>query len=108
MTSTVASGDLLEIQYQDLVEHDKVWLKSGDQAYYPIDKAGNERFILVEDNGWSDRNPAVGEVEADVLLSARSGNNAGDSGGGGGCNAFGVGGLLLMGIIPAILSLKRR
>ncbi|MDL2263068.1 hypothetical protein LJC31_00290 [Synergistaceae bacterium OttesenSCG-928-I11] len=106
MKSTVQSGEVLEIQYQNLVDHDKVWLKSGDQSYYPIDKASNENFILVEDNSWSDRNPTVGEVEADVLLSTRGGNNSSDnSGGGGGCNALGIGGLLLVGLIPAVLCL---
>ena len=110
MKSRITSGDVLRIQYKDLVEHDKVWLKSGDQAYYPIDKTAGENFILVDDNGWADRNAAVGQVEADVLLSGRSGSGSGssDGGGGGGCNAVGIGGLLLVTVVPAALRLTRK
>lgn len=105
--SQVASGGVLKIQYKDLVEHDKVWLKSGDQIYYPIDKSVGEHFILVEDNGWADRSSAVGQVEVDVLLSSQHGSGSG-GGGGGGCDLSGLGGLLLAALVPAGLCLTRK
>lgn len=86
------SGNVLTIQYKNVVEHDKVWLQSGDLSYYPIDRAAGDTSVQVEDNGWADRNPAVGIVEAEVLFSktnASSGSNE-NSDSGGGCSASGL------------------
>lgn len=115
--SHLVNGRTLDIRYQNLVKHDKVWLKSKDQIYYPIDKPVSDNFILVEDNGWADQNPAPGRVTAEVLLSQKSssgggggsggGGNSGGSDSGGGCNGFGVGALFLLSVIPVAL-LRRK
>jgi hypothetical protein len=99
--SEIESGQVLDIQYKDLVQHDKVWLLNKDDGiYYPIDRDPADTNILVQDGDWADMDPTQGKVEADVLLSARNfGSDPGDnrSGGGGGCNV-GFGPISLVGL----------
>ncbi|MDR1482134.1 MAG: hypothetical protein LBI74_05855, partial [Synergistaceae bacterium] len=108
--SEVGDGQVLDIQYKDLVQHDKIWLRDQNSGiYYPIDQQPSETSIFVEDNGWADSNRASGQVEADVLLSAKNSGSdpEGDSGdsSGGGCDA-GFGFIPLAGL--GMLWLRRR
>lgn len=106
------SGEtVLDVNYKDVAPHDKVWLKADDSAYYPIDRTPGETSIRIEDNGWADRNPLLGEVEAEVLFSASS--EAGDAGqsGGGGCSLAGPDswlGILSLFVIPLFFLRKRK
>jgi hypothetical protein len=99
--SEIGNGQVLDIQYKGLVQHDKVWLRDKDSGmYYPIDQQPSESSILVEDNGWADSNLTLGQVEADVLLSGRSSVGNHDEGSGGGCNAgFGIIPLVCLGTL---------
>jgi hypothetical protein len=100
---------VLDVNYKDVVAHDKVWLlDKTDSNYYPIDRAANETSIQIEDNGWADKNPAQGQVEAEVLFSSP---NGGGSGSGGGCNSAGAGswmGAAFFFVVPAFFLRKTR
>ena len=87
--SELVGKGVLTVEYKNMVQHDQVWLQSGDLSYYPIDRAQEDITIQIEDNGWADRNPALGIVEAEVLFSGSGDTAPGSSsdGGGGGCNA---------------------
>jgi hypothetical protein len=88
MKADITDGEVLKIAYSGLVGHDKIWLLASDGVYYPIDKNTDENFILVKEGDWADRDATSGKIEADVLLSARYGNNSHNAGGsGGGCNS---------------------
>ena len=112
MKANVPDGTPLDIRYKDVVAHNKVWLKSSDSSYYPIDRAAGETSIRVEDNGWADRNPAVGQVEAEVLFSASNRETgtppAGSQDGGGGCNLAGSGSWLGAALLLVALSFSLR
>jgi hypothetical protein len=112
MKANVPDGTPLDIRYKDVVAHNKVWLKSSDSSYYPIDRAAGETSIRVEDNGWADRNPAVGQVEAEVLFSASNRETgtppAGRQDGGGGCNLAGSGSWLGAALLLVALSFSLR
>jgi hypothetical protein len=101
--SQVGNGEVLEIHYQDVVRHDGVWLQSNnDGNYYPIDIASEETSILVEDNGWADKNQNLGQIESEVLFSSPGVALGGhDSGGSGGCNSAGFPSLI--GVAPIVL-----
>ena len=97
----VVNSDTLTVQHKNLMTHDKVWLLSGDAVYYPITKPLGEATIRVQDNSWSDRNPAVGKVESEILFSgaAAPGGGGQTSGDGGGCSSFGLAGLVMLGAL---------
>lgn len=117
-----SQATVLNVNYKDVVAHDKVWLLDrNDSNYYPIDKAAGETVIQIEDNGWADQNLAEGQVEAEVLFSASTagtGNNptpgsnpTSGSGGGGGCNLAGAGswmGVALLFLAPLLFLRKQK
>jgi hypothetical protein len=119
---------VLNVDYKDVVAHDKVWLLNKvDSNYYPIDRATGETSIQIEDNGWADQNLAEGQVEAEVLFSTSTGgtgnnpipggnppsggNPASGDGGGGGCNLLGASswiGMAFLFLVPPLFLRKQK